>query len=177
MMKSIRAIALLSSILAISGCAVSADLPDEDGIDAESISTAEQAVTNGVINAACAQSLTLRSSPGGSVIGTMYSNPDVGLAGFYVQSTSGSWSYGWSYAHSKWGYALASYLTSNYSQSGTPGQQGYHFSCCLADYGYGGGIDGRRDIESAAPRPTIQAHGRSSASVTTPRAAISWCGA
>lgn len=139
MMKSFGAIALFSSVVAISGCAVSADLPEEGEFDAESIDTAEQAVTNGVINAACAQSLTLRSSPGGSVIGTMYTNADVGIAGFYVQSTSGGWSYGWSYAHSKWGYAMASYLTTNYSQSGTPGQQGYQFSCCLADYCYGGG--------------------------------------
>lgn len=141
MMKSICAIALLSSALATSGCAVSADLPDEGELDAESISTAEQAVTNGANNAACAQSLTLRNSPGGSVIGTMYTNVDVGIAGFYVQSTSGSWSYGWSYAHSKWGYAMASYLTTNYWQSGTPGQKGYRFSCCLADYCNAGGID------------------------------------
>jgi hypothetical protein len=141
MMKSFGAIALFSSVVAISGCAVSADPADEDEFDEESIGTAEEAVTNGVVNATCAQSLTLRNAPGGSVIGTMYSNVDVGLAGFYVQSTSGNWSYGWSYAHSRWGYAIASYLTTNYSQSGTPGQQGYHFSCCIADYCYGGGID------------------------------------
>lgn len=119
---------------------MSTDLPDEDDLDAESIDAAEQAVTNGVNNAACAQSLTVRSSPGGSVIGTMYTNADVGIAGFYVQSTSGSWSYGWSYAHSKWGYVLASYLTTSYWQSGTPGQPGYQFQCCLANYCYGGGI-------------------------------------
>ncbi|WP_438025127.1 hypothetical protein [Sorangium sp. So ce233] len=43
---------------------------------------AEQAVTNGVVNAAWAGSLTLRTSPGGATIGTMYTGPFNGISKF-----------------------------------------------------------------------------------------------
>lgn len=143
MRKSLGAIVVLGWVFALTGC-VAADYSSEQGDDSEgeeNIATAEQEVTNGVVNAACASSLTLRSSPGGSTIGTMYTGPNEGMSKFYVQSTSGSWSYGYSYSLGRWGYAMSYYLTANYSESGTPGQIGYSFACYRSDgTGIGGGI-------------------------------------
>ncbi|WP_437736424.1 hypothetical protein [Sorangium sp. So ce1335] len=135
MTKVFKAALVLVSAFAFTGCVVA---PDElEGTDElagdEGVESAEQAVTNGVVNAACAQSLTLRSSPGGATIGTMYTGPLQGISKFYVQSTSGAWSYGYSYSLGRWGYALSSYLTANYWESGTPGQLGYQCQCVRAD--------------------------------------------
>jgi hypothetical protein len=119
----------------------SAGAPAEEQVGSEQIANTEQEVTNGVVNAVCAQSLTLRSSPGGSTIGTMYTGPSAGLSKFYVQSTSGSWSYGYSYSLGRWGYAMSYYLTSNYSESGTPGVAPYEFECRRSDgTSLGGGV-------------------------------------
>jgi hypothetical protein len=102
--------------------------------------TPSKEVTNGAVSAACAESLTLRSSPGGAVIGTMYSNNNTGISKFYVQSTSGSWSYGYSYSLGRWGYAMAFYLTTSYAEAGTPGYVGYNWWCSRSDGMMGGGI-------------------------------------
>ncbi|WP_437720629.1 hypothetical protein [Sorangium sp. So ce861] len=132
----LKAFVVLGSVFALAGCVVDADSSSEEGGDVEvdeQTESAEQAVTNGVVNAACAVSLTLRSSPNGATIGTMYTGPNVGISKFYVSSTSGNWSYGYSYSLGRWGYAIASYLTANYSESGTPGQIGYGFQCTKSD--------------------------------------------
>lgn len=129
----------MGSVFALVGCGGAEEVSTELGT--EQAATTEQAVTNGAVNAACAQSLTLRSSPGGSTIGTMYTDENHGISQFYVQSTSGSWSYGYSYSLGMWGYAMSYYLTTNYRQSGTPGQVGFSYSCTRSDgTGYGGGI-------------------------------------
>lgn len=139
MLKRVGAGIVVGSLFALTGCGGAEEVSTEAG--AEQAATTEQGVTNGAVNAACAESLTLRSSPGGSTIGTMYSGPYNGISQFYVQSTSGSWSYGYSYSLGMWGYALSSYLTTNYRQSGTPGQVGFSFSCTRSDGTVmGGGI-------------------------------------
>ena len=119
----------------------SARAPGNVQLGDEQLANTEQAVTNGAVNAVCAESLTLRSSPGGTTIGTMYTNSSAGVSKFYVQSTSGSWSYGYSYSLGRWGYAMAYYLTTSYQESGTPGVAPYTFSCTRSDgTGIGGGI-------------------------------------
>lgn len=143
-MKLFSALVILGSVVGLAGCVADMDSSSEQGDDAEideQTAVAEQAVTNGAVNAACAESLTLRSSPGGATIGTMYPDPSNGFSKFYVQSTSGSWSYGYSYSLGKWGYAMAQYLTTSYSESGTPGQIGFRFVCYRSDgHVMGGGI-------------------------------------
>ncbi len=132
-MRSFGAVVVLGLASALTGCGPEGLAQDgELTEDAQLVST-EQEVTNGAVNAVCAQSLTLRSSPGGATIGTMYTGPYNGVSKFYVQSTSGSWSYGYSYSLGKWGYAMAYYLTTSYSESGTPGQGGYSYSCTRSD--------------------------------------------
>ncbi|WP_437790872.1 hypothetical protein [Sorangium sp. So ce693] len=143
-MKSFNAFVILGSVFALTGCVVDADSSSELGDDAEvdeQTSVAEQAVTNGAVNAACAESLTLRDQPGGATLGTMYTGPYNGVSKFYVQSTSGSWSYGYSYSLGRWGWAMTYYLTTNYREQGAPGQIGYYYACYRADgSGWGGGI-------------------------------------
>ncbi|MGK3987639.1 hypothetical protein WME99_31650 [Sorangium sp. So ce136] len=143
-MKMLNTFVVLGSVFALAGCVVDMDSSAEPADDAEvdeQTATAEEAVTSGVVNAACAQSLTLRSSPGGATTGTMYTGPNVGISKFYVQSTSAGWSYGYSYSLGRWGYAMASYLTANYAESGTPGQIGYGFQCTKSDGSImGGGV-------------------------------------
>lgn len=135
-MKSFNAFAILGSVFALAGCVVDVDSSAELGDDAEvdeQTEVAEQAVTNGAVNAACAQSLTLRSSPGGATLGTMYTGPLNGVSKFYVHSTSGSWSYGYSYSLGQWGYAMTYYLTASYTETGVPGQLGYQCACYRSD--------------------------------------------
>ncbi|WP_437520864.1 hypothetical protein WME79_27945 [Sorangium sp. So ce726] len=135
-MKSFNAFAILGSVFALTGCVVDVDSSSELGDDAvvdEQTEVAEQAVTNGAVNAACAESLTLRNQPGGATIGTMYTGPLNGISKFYVQSTSGSWSYGYSYSLGRWGWAMTYYLTASYTERGTPGQLGYNYACYRAD--------------------------------------------
>ncbi|WP_437648993.1 hypothetical protein [Sorangium sp. So ce362] len=143
-MKLFSVLMILGSVCGLAGCVADMDSSSEQGDDAEvdeQIGVAEQGVTNGAVNAACAESLTLRSSPGGATLGTMYTGPFNGISKFYVQSTSGSWSYGYSYSLGRWGYAMAYYLTAAYSESGTPGQLGYNFACYRSDgTASGGGI-------------------------------------
>lgn len=145
MMKKFGAVVVLGSVFALTGCVVASSSDVEEGDDLggdEQTASAEQEVTDGAVNAACADSLTLRNSPGGSTIGTMYTGLNRGVSKFYASSTSGSWTYGYSYSLGKWGYAMASYLTTSYSESGTPGQIGYHYSCRRPDGSViGGGID------------------------------------
>ena len=135
---------VLGSMFAVVGCGGPMDSSSEQGggpVEAEQFADMQQEVTNGAVNAACAESLTLRSSPGGATIGTMYTNNYSGVSKFYVSSTSGSWSYGYSYSLGKWGYAMASYLTTGYGESGTPGQIGYSWWCQRPEGGvWGGGI-------------------------------------
>ncbi|XXY53268.1 hypothetical protein WME91_19245 [Sorangium sp. So ce269] len=143
-MKFFSTFVVLGSVLGLTGCVADMDPSSEQGDDAyvdEQTAVAEQEVTNGAINAACAESLTLRNSPGGATIGTMLTGPFHGISKFYVQSTSGSWSYGYSYSLGRWGWAMAFYLTATYSESGTPGQFGYNFSCHRSDgHIIGGGV-------------------------------------
>jgi hypothetical protein len=145
-MKSFNAFAILGSVFALAGCVVDVDSSSEQGDDAEigeQTGVAEQAVTIGAVNAACAESLTLRSSAGGATIGTMYTGPFNGVSKFYVQSISnnGAWAYGYSYSLGRWGWAMTYYLTTNYSETGTPGQIGYNYACYRSDgSGWGGGI-------------------------------------
>lgn len=143
MIKSFGAVVVLGSMLALTGCVAGVDdleEGDEPGGD-EEIGSVEQEVTNGAVNAACAESLTLRSSPGGATIGTMSTGIYQGISKFYVSSTSGGWSYGYSYSLGKWGYAMASYLTTNYGESGTPGVAPYNYWCQRPDGAiWGGGI-------------------------------------
>ncbi|WP_438037713.1 hypothetical protein [Sorangium sp. So ce128] len=144
-MKSFNAFAILGSVFALAGCVVDADSSTELGDDAEvdeQTAVAEQAETKGAVNAACAQSLTLRSSAGGqAVIGTMYTGPLNGVSKFYVHSTSGSWSYGYSYSLGQWGWAMTYYLTASYTETGTPGQLGYYYACYRSDgTAMGGGV-------------------------------------
>ncbi|WP_437989449.1 hypothetical protein [Sorangium sp. So ce145] len=143
-MKSFNAFAILGSVFALAGCVVDVDSSSEPGDDAEvdeQTAVAEQAVTNGAVNAACAQSLTLRNQPGGATIGTMYSGPLNGVSKFYVHSTSGSWSYGYSYSLGQWGWAMTYYLTASYTETGTPGQLGYYYACYRSDgTAMGGGV-------------------------------------
>ncbi|WP_375765290.1 hypothetical protein NR798_26610 [Archangium gephyra] len=139
MVKSFGAVVVLGGVFALAGCGGAVDAAPEQELNAQLAST-EQQVTNGVTNAACAQSLTLRSSPGGATIGTMYTNWNVGVSKFYVQSSSGGWSYGYSYSLGLWGYAMSYYLTTNYYERGTPGQSGYSFACTRSDSsGFGEG--------------------------------------
>ncbi|WP_438031674.1 hypothetical protein [Sorangium sp. So ce204] len=143
-MKSFNAFAILGSVFALTGCVVDADSSSELGDDAEvdeQTAVAEQAETKGAVNAACAQSLTLRNQPGGATIGTMYSGPLNGVSKFYVDSTSGSWSYGYSYSLGQWGWAMTYYLTASYTERGVPGQLGYHYACYRSDgTAMGGGV-------------------------------------
>ncbi|WP_437877671.1 hypothetical protein [Sorangium sp. So ce513] len=143
-MKLFSVLMILGSVFGLAGCVADVDPSSEQWDDAEvdeQTGVAEQGVTNGAVNAACADSLTLRSSPGGATIGTMYTGPFNGISKFYVASTSGSWSYGYSYSLGQWGYAMAYYLTTSYSESGTPGQLGYHYACYRSDgTARGGGI-------------------------------------
>lgn len=114
----------------------------EEALEAEQLSSTQQEVKNGAINAACGNSVTVRNAPSGSTIGTMYTNSEQGISKFYVQSTTNGWSYGYSYSLGIWGYAVGSYLAGTYSESGTPGQLGYHWSCTRPDGSIlGGGID------------------------------------
>ncbi|WP_437753589.1 hypothetical protein [Sorangium sp. So ce1389] len=143
-MKLFSVLVILGSVFGLTGCVADMDPSSEQGDDAdvdEQTAVAEQAAINGAVNAACAESLTLRSSAGGATIGTMYTGPYNGISKFYVQSTSGSWSYGYSYSLGRWGYAMSYYLTTSYSESGTPGQIGYGFVCYRSDgTATGGGI-------------------------------------
>ena len=140
-MKSFRAV-VLGSVFALLGCGEGLEAePAPEAVEAEPLATSEQEVTVGVVNAACADSLTLRSSPGGTVIGTMYTGNYSGISKFYVQSLSGSWAYGYSYSLGRWGYAMNYYLTNKYGESGTPGQGGYNWWCTRSDgVGIGGGM-------------------------------------
>lgn len=144
MLKRIGAVVVLGSVFALTACGGAEEglsEPATEQIGSEQTATSEQAVTNGAVNGACAESLTLRSSPGGSTIGTMYTNLNRGVSQFYVQSTSGSWSYGYSYSLGLWGYAMSYYLTTNYHQSGTPGVSPFSFDCMRSDgSGMGGGM-------------------------------------
>jgi hypothetical protein len=145
MLKRFGAVVVLGSVCALTGCGGAEDVssqPGEEQVAGEQLANTEQAVTNGAVNGVCAESLTLRSSAGGSTIGTMYTNPNRGVSQFYVQSTSGSWSYGYSYSLGLWGYAMSYYLTTNYWQSGTPGVAPFNYSCTRSDgSGMGGGIN------------------------------------
>ena len=79
--------------------------------------------------------------PSGRPLRNRHTGPNRGVSQFYVQSTSGSWSYGYSYSLGLWGYAMSYYLTTHYSQSGTPGQAPFSFSCTRSDgTGFGGGV-------------------------------------
>jgi hypothetical protein len=69
----------------------------------------------------------------------MYTGSYSGISKFYVQSTSGSWSYGYSYSLGRWGYAMAYYLTTNYRESGPLGQSGYSYDCTRSDGTHIGG--------------------------------------
>ncbi len=136
---------VLGSVFALAGCVADVDSSPEEGDEGvgadEQVASAEQPATLGAINAAFAYSLTLRSSAGGTTIGTMYTDPSYGVSKFYVHSTSGSWSYGYSYSLGKWGYAMTYYLTTSYSESGTPGQFGYQYGCWRSDgTGMAGGV-------------------------------------
>jgi hypothetical protein len=133
-MKRFGVLVLVGSAFTLMGCGGSLE---DSGLDPagapsgdEQVGSTTQEVTNGAVNGSCAQSLTLRSSPGGATIGTMYTSWGAGISKFYVQSTSGSWSYGYSYSLGSWGYVMQAYLTTNYSERGTPGQFGYSYSCC-----------------------------------------------
>ncbi|AUX35070.1 MULTISPECIES: hypothetical protein [Sorangium] len=144
-MKLSSVLLILGSAFGLAGCVADMDSSSEQGDDVEAgeqTGVAEQGVTNGAINAACADSLTLRSSPGGATIGTMYTGPYNGISKFYVWSTDkDGWSYGYSYSLGRPGYAMAYYLTTNYLESGTPGQIGYNYACYRSDgTGRGGGI-------------------------------------
>ncbi|MGK3959421.1 hypothetical protein WMF38_41045 [Sorangium sp. So ce118] len=143
-MKLFSALVILGSVLGLAGCVADMDPSSEQGDDAEideQTAVAEQEVMNGAINAACAESLTLRNSPGGATIGTMLTGPFHGVSKFYVSRTEGSWSYGYSYSLGSWGWAMAYYLTTSYSESGTPGQIGYGFVCYRSDgHAISGGI-------------------------------------
>ena len=138
-MKRFGVLVLVGSALTLMGCGGS---PEDAGLDPAGapagdaqLASVGQEATNGAVNGSCAQSLTLRSSPGGATVGTMYTNWSAGVSKFYVQSTSGGWSYGYSYSLGRWGYAMADYLSTNYSEQGTPGVFGYSFSCCSAATG------------------------------------------
>ncbi|WP_437810146.1 hypothetical protein [Sorangium sp. So ce1078] len=143
-MKLFSTLIILGSVFGLAGCVADMDSSSEPGDDAEvdeQTAVAEQGVTNGAVNAACAESLTLRRSAGGATIGTMYTGPYTGISKFYVHSTNGGWSYGYSYSLGSWGYAMTYYLTTNYSELGTPGQIGYNFACYRSDgTATGGGI-------------------------------------
>ncbi|WP_437502253.1 hypothetical protein [Sorangium sp. So ce1099] len=135
-MKLFSTLVILGSVFGLAGCVADMDPSSEQGDDAEvdeQTAVADQAVTHRGVNAACAESLTLRNSPGGGTIGTMYPDPSYGFSKFYVDSTSGSWSYGYSYSLGKWGWAMTQYLTTSYSESGTPGQIGFSFVCYRSD--------------------------------------------
>lgn len=142
-MKRFGTVVILGSVFALMGCGEGLEpVPATESVEAEQLSTAEQQVTVGALNAACAESLTLRNSPGGTVIGTMYTNGDRGISKFSVQSVSGSWAYGYSHSLGRLGYAMTAYLTANYSESGTPGQIGYNYWCKRSDgVILGGGIN------------------------------------
>jgi len=138
-MKRFGAVVILGSMFTWMGCGQGME---GEGLESEQLATSEQEVTAGAVNAACAESLTLRSSAGGTVIGTMYTGPNVGVSKFYVQSVSGSWAYGYSYSLGRWGYAMSYYLTTRYGESGTPGQTGYNYWCQRSDgSGWSGGIN------------------------------------
>lgn len=143
-MKRLGVLVIVGSAFTLMGCGGGTEDAGLDPAGApageEQLVNMEQEVTNGAVNAACAESLTLRNSPGGSVIGTMYTNYN-GISRFYVQSTSGSWSYGYSYSLGRWGYAMSYYLTTQYGESGTPGVAPYSWWCHRSDgSGIGGGI-------------------------------------
>lgn len=138
-----RALLVMSLLAGPVGCGGTEEEWDASPalVEGEQLANTEQEVTNGAVNAACAESLTLRNSPGGSVIGTMYTNHSSGISKFYVSSTSGSWSYGYSYSLGRWGYAMAYYLTTSYGESGTPGVAPYNWWCTRSDgTSIGGGI-------------------------------------
>lgn len=138
-MKRFGVLVLVGSAFTLMGCGGSIEDAGLDPTSApngeEQVGSATQAVTNGAVNGSCAQSLTLRSSPGGAVLGTMYTNWSAGISKFYVQSTSGSWSYGYSYSLGRWGYAMQTYLSTDYSEHGTPGVSGFSYTCCSAATG------------------------------------------
>lgn len=138
-MKRFGVLVFVGSAFTLMGCGGSTEDAGLDPAGApageEQMASVVQAATNGAVNGSCAQSLTLRSSPGGATIGTMYTNWSAGVSKFYVQSTSGAWSYGYSYSLGRWGYAMADYLSTSYSEWGTPGQIGYSYSCCSAATG------------------------------------------
>lgn len=136
-MKRLGVLVLVGSASTLMGCGgglEDAELEQAGApVSGEQLASTEQAVTNGAVNGACADSLTLRSSPGGATIGTMYTSWNAGVSKFSVQSTSGSWSYGYSYSLGRWGYAMSYYLTTSYGEQGTPGQAGYTFWCNRSD--------------------------------------------